>query len=59
MHYAARMGSRRTAPRSQGLLTWALLLIGVGALLGIGAASAYLGRKDRLQPEDPDTPLFI
>ncbi|MDP9764919.1 MULTISPECIES: hypothetical protein [Deinococcus] len=53
------MGSRRTAPRSQGLLTWALLLIGVGALLGIGAASAYLGRKDRLQPEDPDTPLFI
>lgn len=31
----------------------------LGALLGIGAAAALLGRRDRAQAEDPDAPLFI
>ena len=30
-----------------------------GGASGIGAATALLGRRDRLQPEDPDAPLFI
>lgn len=53
------MSPRRHSKRSQGLWNWALVLLGVGALVGIGAATALLSRRDRLQPEDPDAPLFI
>lgn len=57
---ARRTGSINSRSRhSQGQLNWALVLLGVGALLGIGAATVLLGRRDRLQPDDPDAPLFI
>ena len=37
---------------------WLLLVLSLGAAGGM-AAARYLARKDRLQPEDPDAPLFI
>lgn len=53
------MSSRPSFKRSQDLLNWALVLLSVGAVVGIGAAAAFLGRRSRLQPDDPDAPLFI
>ncbi|GHF49753.1 hypothetical protein HNQ07_002833 [Deinococcus metalli] len=40
-------------------LTWALVVIAVGAIIGIGTAAALLARKGRPLPDDPDAPLFI
>lgn len=39
--------------------TWALIVIAIGAIIGIAVTAALLTRKDRPQPEDPDAPLFI
>ena len=38
---------------------WILIVLGVGAVVGIGTAAALLARKDRPLPDDPDEPLFI
>lgn len=56
--YAGCMGSSDRASSSLGSL-WVVLVLSLGALLGIGAAAALLGRRDRAQAEDPDAPLFI
>lgn len=40
-------------------LGWALVVIAVGAIIGIGTAAALLARKGRPLPDDPDAPLFI
>ncbi|BDP41236.1 hypothetical protein DAETH_12050 [Deinococcus aetherius] len=45
--------------RHQLVLTWALVIIAVGAAIGIGTTAALLARKDRPLPDDPDAPLFI
>ncbi|MFD1731141.1 hypothetical protein ACFSC4_08785 [Deinococcus malanensis] len=53
------MASRRTSDRSQVMMTWTLVVLAVGALLGIGTTAALMARKDRPLPDDPDAPLFI
>lgn len=53
------MGSRHTSAASPTALGWMLALLAVGALAGIAAAATLLSRKDRLQADDPDAPLFI
>lgn len=57
---AFRHSPRRKRARtdSPAVLLWLLLVLSVGALGGIAGAK-YLSRRDRLQPEDPDAPLFI
>ncbi len=56
--YPARMASDRN-PDTSHALTWALIVIALGAIIGIGTAAALLARKDRPLPDDPDAPLFI
>ncbi|BBN95975.1 MULTISPECIES: hypothetical protein [Deinococcus] len=46
-------------PDTSHALTWALIVIALGAIIGIGTAAALLARKDRPLPDDPDAPLFI
>lgn len=41
------------------MMTWTLVVLAVGALLGIGTTAALMARKDRPLPDDPDAPLFI
>jgi hypothetical protein len=53
--YAAGMSSDRSHAR----MTWALVVLALGALVGIGTTAALLARKDRPLPDDPDAPLFI
>ena len=53
--YAASMSS----DRNHVLMTWALVVVALGALVGIGTTAALLARKDRPLPDDPDAPLFI
>lgn len=51
-----KRAARRTD--SPAVLLWLLVVLSVGALGGIAGAK-YLSRRDRLQAEDPDAPLFI
>ncbi|MDB5044931.1 hypothetical protein ACFFLM_09185 [Deinococcus oregonensis] len=53
------MGSDRSPDRSHLVLTWTLVVLAVGALVGIGTTAALLARKGRPLPDDPDEPLFI
>lgn len=53
--YAAPMSSDRSHAR----MTWAFVVLALGALVGIGTTAALLARKDRPLPDDPDAPLFI
>ncbi|UBV42054.1 hypothetical protein LAJ19_10460 [Deinococcus taeanensis] len=53
------MVSDRNPDQSHAQLTWALIVIAIGAIIGIGTAAALLARKDRPLPDDPDAPLFI
>ncbi|MBZ9751334.1 hypothetical protein K7W42_10700 [Deinococcus sp. HMF7604] len=46
-------------PDSHARITWALFVIALGAIIGIGTTAALLARKDRPLPDDPDAPLFI
>lgn len=49
-----------SSDRSHVLMTWALVVIALGAVVGIGTTAALLARKDRPLPDDPDAPpLFI
>lgn len=57
--YASCMASDRNPDLSPATLTWALIVIAIGAIIGIGTAAALLARKDRPLPDDPDAPLFI
>lgn len=57
--YAGGMGSSDRFSPSFLALPWALLVLSIGALLGVGAATLLLNRRDRAQAEDPDAPLFI
>lgn len=52
------MGLTRQKQRSQVTLTWMLITLALGALIGIAAATAFLA-KDRPAQDDPDAPLFI
>lgn len=52
------MASDRNPDQSHAL-TWALIVIALGAIIGIGTTAALLARKDRPLPDDPDAPLFI
>ncbi|GGM13059.1 hypothetical protein [Deinococcus aerophilus] len=49
----------RPSEHSHALMTWTLIVIGIGAVIGIGTAAALLARKDRPLHDDPDAPLFI
>lgn len=40
-------------------LTWALIVVAIGAIIGIGTTAALMARKGRPLPDDPDAPLFI
>ncbi|WP_221090806.1 hypothetical protein [Deinococcus aquaedulcis] len=53
------MASDRTPDQSHARMTWALIVIALGAIIGIGTTAALLARKDRPLPDDPDAPLFI
>ena len=53
------MVSDRTHEHSQVLITWTLIVIGIGAVIGIGTAAALMARKGRPLLDDPDAPLFI
>lgn len=57
--YAAGMVLDRSPDDTQARLTWALVVIAVGAIIGIGTTAALLARKGRPLPDDPDAPLFI
>lgn len=60
-HMASRHSYRgyyAQRPHTQANVWWTLLTLALGAAAGMGLAS-YLSRRDRLQPEDPETPLFI
>ncbi|SMB91699.1 hypothetical protein [Deinococcus hopiensis] len=48
-----------SSDRNHVLMTWALVVVALGALVGIGTTAALLARKDRPLPDDPDAPLFI
>ncbi|MEW6420729.1 MAG: hypothetical protein AB1511_03235 [Deinococcota bacterium] len=48
-----------SSDRSHVLMTWALVVLALGALVGIGTTAALLARKGRPLPDDPDAPLFI
>jgi len=48
-----------SSDRTHVLMTWTLVVVALGALLGIGTAAALFARKDRPLPDDPDAPLFI
>ncbi|WP_165953336.1 MULTISPECIES: hypothetical protein [Deinococcus] len=48
-----------SSDRSHVLMTWGLVLLALGALVGIGTTAALLARKGRPLPDDPDAPLFI
>lgn len=48
-----------SSDRSHVLTTWAMIVVALGALIGIGTTAALLARKDRPLPDDPDAPLFI
>lgn len=52
------MGLIRQKQHSQLTLTWVLITLALGALIGIAAAAVFLA-KDRSAQEDPDAPLFI
>ncbi|MBZ9714021.1 hypothetical protein [Deinococcus multiflagellatus] len=53
------MASDRNPDQSHARITWALIVIALGAIIGIGTTAALLARKDRPLPDDPDAPLFI
>lgn len=53
------MASDRNPDQSLALYSWALIVIAIGAVIGIGTAAAMLARKDRPLHDDPDAPLFI
>ncbi|WP_165795276.1 hypothetical protein [Deinococcus koreensis] len=53
------MVSDRIHDHSQARLTWALIVVALGAIIGIGTTAALLARKGRPLPDDPDAPLFI
>ncbi|MBB5232681.1 hypothetical protein [Deinococcus budaensis] len=48
-----------SSDRSHARMTWAFVVLALGALVGIGTTAALLARKDRPLPDDPDAPLFI
>lgn len=48
-----------SSDRNHVLMTWTLVVVALGALLGIGTTAALLARKGRPLPDDPDAPLFI
>ena len=53
------MGSSDRSSSSSLALPWMVLVLSIGALLGVGLATVVLNRRDRAQAEDPDAPLFI
>lgn len=57
--YSAGMVLDRHPDQTSATTTWALIVIAIGAIIGIAVTAALLTRKDRPQPEDPDAPLFI
>ncbi|GAA5436269.1 hypothetical protein GCM10008959_13890 [Deinococcus seoulensis] len=53
------MVSDRNPDQSHVLMTWALIVVALGAIIGIGTTAALMARKGRPLPDDPDAPLFI
>lgn len=48
----------RAMSHQQNRINWALLVLAVGGLLGIGVMSAWLTQQDDAQ-SDSDEPLFV
>lgn len=53
------MASDHTSDHSNALITWTLIVVAIGAIIGIGTTAALMSRKGRRLPDDPDAPLFI
>lgn len=52
------MGSTDHSRRSPNLTPW-MLALALGAVVGVAAAAALLGRRSKAEAEESDAPLFI